>query len=55
MIISGDNGSCIGIWDATTGALLKKLTGHTKKITSVCCSHGDNELISKIKKIDHDK
>jgi WD40 repeat protein len=34
-VVSGFNDKTVRLWDATTGALLQTLKGHTKSITSV--------------------
>ena len=45
-IVSGSHNNSIQVWDASTGAELQKLNGHTQGVKSVVFSHDGTQIVS---------
>ena len=45
-IVSGSHDNSVRVWDASTGAELQQLNGHTYSVTSVAFSHDDIYIVS---------
>ncbi len=46
LLVSGGPGNVVALWDAKSGALLRKLLGHSEGVTSVGFSPDGNKVIS---------
>jgi WD40 repeat protein len=45
-VVSGCRDGKVRLWDVKTGKVIKKWTGHTERMTSVCWSAGGNRVVS---------
>ena len=45
-IVSGSSDNSVQVWDASTGAALQQLNGHTDYVNSVAFSHDDVHIVS---------